>query len=733
MTLGRLIACSLSASVALALPAAAQEAPVEEPPADTSDLLSMLGESVVSTASKSAERSSAAPGTSVSISSDDLRRYGIQSLDEAINFLSLGMVTQNPLHSVDIGARGVLLTGDFGNHVLLLVNGHAMNEQWDGTAYFERGAAIPMELIDHIEIIVGPGSVLYGSNAMLGVINVITKRAKEYAGLHLVAEADGLQPYSGTWLSSARVAAGFGREFTLGEQSGEVIGQVEYYGQSGPAFTFGPQTVSDETTTTTWGGKATRSYATQIPTGFLHAILGDWELNARVASYRRSTPYVNQFNQTIGDFNDPFNHELDRWIDLDLRHQLRISSTVSLQSRLYGDLYRYDQDLRSSTAADCQGGLTACDFHAYGQSRWAGLELQPSIDWTGDGRTVTLIGVDGRVRQVESQAAIAPVGSEQSVATYGRIQRTELSTGIYLQQTLRPVQPLQLSLGVRLDVDQRFGRHLSPRVAARVALWQGAAIKAAYSEAFRAPTSYEISYEEPNAVIGNPSLRPEIVRSVEGSLEQQIGAHRLLLGAFFSRWTDLVQSVMLADDDPALADARARGIVDATATDIQQYRNASSLVNWGFNAGAEGRALDGDFRYGLSVTYGHSRRDGSSDPLPVAPALFGNARLAYRLPAALPEIGLALFACARRPADRAWDGGFTPVPYAPAEAEVRLTFSGAVPGASRLSYRLSANFVTAGAAPYVVGPNQSASAAQPSAELAPVDRFRTFLGLQYDL
>jgi len=147
---------------------------------DPSDLEALLAQPIVATASETAEDASTAPASTTTITAEDLRRYGIHSLDEAINYLSLGMITQNPLHSVDVGSRGVLLTADFGNHMLLLVNGHSMNEQWDGTAYFDRGAAIPFELIDRIELILGPGSVLYGSNAMLGVINIITKRARQY-------------------------------------------------------------------------------------------------------------------------------------------------------------------------------------------------------------------------------------------------------------------------------------------------------------------------------------------------------------------------------------------------------------------------------------------------------------------------------------------------------------------------------------------------------------------------
>ena len=66
-----------------------------------------------------------------------------------------------------------LVTG----HFLVLVDGHAMNEPLRGSAWTGVGSGVPIEIIDHIEVIVGPGSVLYGSNAMFGLINVVTKRA----------------------------------------------------------------------------------------------------------------------------------------------------------------------------------------------------------------------------------------------------------------------------------------------------------------------------------------------------------------------------------------------------------------------------------------------------------------------------------------------------------------------------------------------------------------------------
>jgi hypothetical protein len=82
-------------------------------------------------------------------------------------------------------------------------------------------------------------------------------------------------------------------------------------------------------------------------------------------------------------------------------------------------------------------------------------------------------------------------------------------------------------------------------------------------------------------------------------------------------------------------------------------------------------------------------------------------------------------------ADRANDGMFTPTPTAPAQIQMRLTLSGDLPIIAGLSYRVSADVALADRNPYVVGPLQAATPDHPSAELAPVDRFRVALGLSY--
>jgi len=117
---------------------------------DTDDLRALLSENVITTASTSAQKASTAPATSVTLTAEDLSRFGIRTLHEAINFLSLGVIAADPLRTPDVGARGVLLPGDNGKHFLVLVNGHALNDPLYGAARFDWGAGIPLEVIDHV-------------------------------------------------------------------------------------------------------------------------------------------------------------------------------------------------------------------------------------------------------------------------------------------------------------------------------------------------------------------------------------------------------------------------------------------------------------------------------------------------------------------------------------------------------------------------------------------------------
>ncbi len=672
-----------------------------------SDLTGLLSEPVVSTASKSVETANLSPATISVITAEDMRRHGIDSLDQAINFLAVGMIAEPSRATPEVGARGVLLSGDFGNHVLLLVDGHTLNEPWDGTAYYDRSAAIPMDLVDHIEVILGPGSVLYGSSAMLGVINVITKRAKDYAGFHVLAD--------GAYPAAAHTALGYGKEFEWLGREGELTAGVDLSQSWGPKMAVGRQQLGD----TTWGGDATHR-SIGVPAGYLRLALGDLEVAVRGGISRRTA------TEMWGSFDDPQNWERDRWLSLDARWGTSLSPGLRVSLRVYGDLYDYLANDPSASAQECIDGEASCVFRNSGVSRWGGAESNGTWDWLKDGHYVTMAGVDARYRRVTSWSSYDAPASGRStvVAPY---DKGGALLGAYVQQTLHPTPWLSVNAGVRLDEDYQQQAHLSPRVAAVVPGWQGGTVKAIYSEAFRAPTFYERYYADATYEVAAPDLRPETERSVEGIVEQRIGAGRVRLGVFRTWWNDLVLQIPATAEQ--IAAAQAAGALSPGAANVVIYANTSRVDSYGLNGDWDGSALRQRLRYGAGVTLAHSRMaaDGESTLLPAAAQVFGNARVSYDLGGRLPVLALAGRFVGPRPVSGT---NFTPVPDAKSQVELRGAVSGPVVGG--LSYRFAGSWALAGTAPYAVGPLRDPQPGFGAQTVLPLPRYQVLFGLRYD-
>lgn len=724
--------------------------------AQSNDLEALMEQSIVSTPSKSAELSSTAPATSSVITAEELRAHGLRSLNEALDYASLGMVTTKVEHAVEVGARGVLLNGDYGNHVLLLIDGVPVNEPWNGTAYFERGAGVPFELIDHIEVTLGPGSVMHGAQAMLGVVNIVTKRARDYRGLRLIAEGDTSAPVfadGGLRLSPLsryglgyRLGVGFGHEFKLAGTPAELTVQLERYRQDGPAWEITPQEWGDDSVTGQpkdfgpratpgqWGGLASHASFVDAPAGYARLRIGELEATVRAGMYERASPYMTSLVNIGDDFDDPDNHERDRWLGLGLSYQRSLSARVALSARLYGMVNEYTWFARRSAAEECPDGLLAgCERHLTGDGTSGGSDLRFSVDVPEIDGTTTL-GLDSRLRRARSELDIVDRSSGAVSPVHNNYTRNDGLFAPYLQQSFAPAAWLDANLGLRLDYDTRFGAKLSPRAALGATPWHNGRLKGIYSEAFRGPTAYELNYADPVGQIAAPDLSAESVRSVELSIEQSIGTQRLLFGVFRSWWSDMVSYRTLSDEE--LQAAVDRGALGESSTEAYVYANSGSLHSFGYNASYQG-SVARRLRFGLNLTAAYSRidyGDGSGElPLTVGPAFFGNARVSYELGGSLPTPALALQYQARRPTDRAFDGGYAQAPYAPADLQLRLTLTGAVPGLTALRYRASSTLGTASQGPYVIGPNQYAYDDTSRATLSPQRRLSGFLGLEYVL
>ena len=113
------------------------------------------------------------------ISSEDIRRSGIRLMPELLRLAPGVQVARLDAGNWAISIRG--LSSDFSNKLLVLVDGRSIyNEEYGGV--FWDASLLPVDDIDRIEVIRGPGAALWGTNAVHGVINILTKSSKDTLG-----------------------------------------------------------------------------------------------------------------------------------------------------------------------------------------------------------------------------------------------------------------------------------------------------------------------------------------------------------------------------------------------------------------------------------------------------------------------------------------------------------------------------------------------------------------------
>ena len=162
----------------------------------TSLSLEQLMSIPVYSAAKREQKTSEAPSSVTVVTSQDVRAYGWRTLSDLLRSVPGIYVTATRTYG-SVGVRGFERSGDFGGRILLLVNGHRMNDPLYDSAAIVEDFILDMDLIDRVEIVRGPGSTLYGTNAFFAVVNVITKRADQYDGFELSGEAGTLDAARG--------------------------------------------------------------------------------------------------------------------------------------------------------------------------------------------------------------------------------------------------------------------------------------------------------------------------------------------------------------------------------------------------------------------------------------------------------------------------------------------------------------------------------------------------------
>ena len=263
-----------------------------------------------------------APASVTIITADDIQRYGYRTLADVLRHVP-GFYVSNDRNYSYVGVRGFSRPGDYNSRLLLLVDGHRVNDNVYDEAAIGTDFPMDIDLIDRVEVIRGPNSSLYVASAFLGVINIVTKRVRDAKGL----TASGAVASYGTYTS--RVT--YGHQFESGLA---MLLSGTYYDSHGQDRLY----FKEFDTPGTNHGIAENRDGDQFHQVFSKLSYRDFTLEGVYGSRGKNVPTAS-FG-TI--FNDPAERTVDARGYLDLKYDHRFGSDWGYFGRLSYDHVTYN-------------------------------------------------------------------------------------------------------------------------------------------------------------------------------------------------------------------------------------------------------------------------------------------------------------------------------------------------------------------------------------------------------
>src|SRR5579864_2318650 len=137
-----------------------------------------------------------APSSVTVVTADEIHKCGYRTLADILRSVRGFYVTYDRNYSY-VGVRGFSRPGDYNSRILVLFDGHRLNDNVYDSALIGSEFQLDVDLIDRVEIVRGPSSSLYGTSAFFAVVNVITKDVRHLNGVELSGEVGGFGTYKG--------------------------------------------------------------------------------------------------------------------------------------------------------------------------------------------------------------------------------------------------------------------------------------------------------------------------------------------------------------------------------------------------------------------------------------------------------------------------------------------------------------------------------------------------------
>lgn len=438
-----------------------------------------------------------APSAVTIVSGDEIRAFGYRTLADVLASVP-GFFVSYDRNYTYVGVRGFARPGDYNTRVLLLVDGHRLNESLFGTAPIGTDFPVDVGLITRVEVVRGPVSALYGTHAFLGVINVVTKRGRDVECVE--AEAS----YGSHDSVRARGTVG-GRVSGVGE----ALLSTSYYRSGGrESLRYGEFAAPPDE-----DGVTRRSDEDQFVQAFTKLSSADFELVAGHGDRGKDVPtasYGTLFDSNLFRTDDRFDFA-------DLLYRPTLAEPYAGSLRLSFDAYHYtgDYPYAAEPGVDVPGGVVINRDRTDSQR----VRAEGTFGWTLPGRNQLFVGADLRLeyRQSLENFDIDPP------QIYTQVLHDELDWGVFAQDELRLLPNLLLNVGLRFDQEDTAGQRLSPRGALIYEPISGTTLKLLYGEAFRVPNFWEIAYLYTDQEKPSSDVRAEVLRSAELVVEQRLG------------------------------------------------------------------------------------------------------------------------------------------------------------------------------------------------------------------
>jgi iron complex outermembrane receptor protein len=487
----------------------------------------------VSTATKTSESIEDAPAVITVVTRDDIQRWGYRDVAEVLQH-TLGFYAVDDHILPNVGVRG--MSGGLGAEsgvIKVMIDGRSVayrttSGNWLGVEL------IPLEAVEQIEIIRGPASALYGADAFLGVVNVITRRPSDVRPLSLTVSPVLTPGHPGGRFD----VAGGG---TLGAFDVMVAAAGEQVDRSNLRF----PDQSPSGTFPSWVGSRRSALDLQRRSLVLQGRVGyDVPRKAHI-----SLRAVASGIERGGDFA--------HWEQLtnDEVAGQKVGTTVGLQQirldldTLYHASSWVDFALQGSFS---RGGLLPSDrievgsdlFYVEREQSYRAFDGAFEARFVPSGRFNLIAGLEG---SFDDEELLAPRRIERSTGRtvdVGGDAGTEVqlsNIGAYISSSFKLLDPgLKLTGGLRLDQHSEYGRQVSGRAGVVSRLGEALTLKLLYGNAFKAPSPYLLYATplQPGDVIGNPELSPMHVHTVEAQVSVQPSR-------FFGVTTGVAQSFLL--------------------------------------------------------------------------------------------------------------------------------------------------------------------------------------------